>query len=180
MNTYELKRSLLSGALLLSLMLTGCGKKDDIKNIFVKDTYNRTMITYSEEGISGTVPLDEVSNYIKIVTFKLDDYTFTRLVAIEDHTNHSVHSPHYRITKYHDLDTGTTLISYTNQDSSGETDFGIEYSVGENLEILSEIDFVPYLIKEGKISNDYDINDMLDFYHEKVEPSLEDSEIVLN
>lgn len=85
-------------------------------------------------------------------------------------------APHYRIVKYYDLDTGTTLISYINHDISGQTMDSIRYSIGENLEIVEVRDFMPYLYQEGKLSDTYEINDLLSFYHEKVEPTLEDND----
>ena len=41
-----------------------------------------------------------------------------------------------------------------------------------DLEIVQVIDFMPYLYQEGKFTDTYEINDLLNFYHEKVEPTL--------
>lgn len=177
----NLKRSLVSGALLLSMMLTGCSdNKDNSKNVYIEDTFIYTKIVYDEDGvITGILPSDKVDEYVKIITFKQGDVTFTRLVGIEDHKNGSLHSPYYRIVKYCDLDTGVTLISYINHDTSGETMDYVSYSIGENLEIVEVRDFMPYLYQEGKFADEYEINDLLNFYHEKVEPTLEDSDEII-
>ena len=37
-------------------------------------------------------------------------------------------------------------------------------------------DFMPFLYQEDKFADEYDINDLLSFYHEKVEPTLEDND----
>lgn len=176
-----LRKSLVSGVLLLSMMLTGClGNKDNSKKVYVDNTYTYTEIVYAEDGsITGTLPSDKVDEYVKIITFKQGNVTFTRLVGIEDHMNGSIHSPHYRIVKYCDLDTGVTLISYINHDTSGETMDYIDYSIGENLEIVEVKDFMPYLYQEGILADEYEINDLLSFYHGKVEPILEDSDEII-
>ena len=52
----------------------------------------------------------------------------------------------------------------------------VKYEVGENLEIVEIKDFMPFLYQEDKFADEYDINDLLSFYHEKVEPTLEDND----
>lgn len=183
MNSTKLKEALVSCSLVLSMLVSGCSTtKDNSKKIYAHDTFIYTEISYNEDGsIVGTLPANKVDEFVKIITFKQGDVTFTRLVAIEDHKNGSMHAPHYRITKYYDLDTGSTLIAYTNGDMSGKTTDHIRYSVGENLEILAVRDFMPYLYQEGMFLDVYDINNILEFYHEKVEPTLEESDkVVLN
>lgn len=180
----SLRRSLVSGALVLSLMLTGCsGDKDNSKKIYVGDMNNDSAITYvgdNHDIVSGTIPADKVDKYIKIVTFKRDDFIFTKLVAITDCISYGGRfSPYYRAIEYTDLDSSTTLISYKNYDTSGETTDHISYSTGENLEIVSVIDFMPYLYKEGKFADQYEINDLLNFYHEKVESIFEDTDKII-
>lgn len=171
------KEKLVSCALALSLLLSACTEKSNSKKVYADDTFTYTEITYNEDGtITGTLPANKLDEFVKIITFKQGDVTFTRLVAIENHKNGSMHAPHYRIVKYCDLDSGTTLISYVNHDLSGETMDCVRYSVGENLEIVSVEDFMPYLYQEGKLQDVYEINDILAFYHEKVEPSLADYE----
>jgi len=174
----DLRKKLISYSLLLSLMLTGCSEEDNTKKAYAGDTFDYTSITYYEGGIiRGTLPSNAVDGYIKIVTFKQGDAIFTRLVAIEDHSNGvGGRGPHYRTTKYVDLETGTTLISYTNGDSSGKTTEYISYSIGENLEIISELDFMPYLYKEGKFQDVYEINEIIAFYHDIIEPTLENND----
>lgn len=175
MNPYSriLRERIAAYSLLLSLLLTACTETDDLKHVYVDDIYTNSMITYSEDGIiTGSLPADKVDKFVKIVTFKQGDVTFTRLVGIEDHRNHSMRAPHFRITKYTDLDSGTTLIHYTNPDPSGENTNYITYGAGEDLEIVSIIDFMPYLYQAGKFQDEYDINDLLAFYHEKVELML--------
>ncbi len=173
----NLRKSLISGALLLSMMLTGCsGDKDNSKKIYVDDTFTYTEIIYDEGVITGTLPSSKVDEFVKIITFKQGDVTFTRLVGIENHHNGGVRGPYYRIVKYYDLDTGVTLISYINHDTSGKTMESVDYSTGENLEIVQVIDFIPYLYQEGKFADTYEINDLLNFYHEKVEPILNTEE----
>ncbi len=179
----DLKRRLVSCSLLLSLMLTGCGEEDNSKNIYVGKALVDSTITYSEDGvISGTISADDVDKYIKIVTFKRDDLTFTRLVAIEDHSVMGGRGvPSYRLTKYVDLDTSTTLIHYTNPDSSGENTEHLDYKVGENLEVVSERDFMPYLYEAEKFQDEYDISELINFYHENVEETLtEEDKLILS
>lgn len=171
----NLKRSLVSGALLLSMMLTGCGDKDNSKKIYVG---NKIDITYtSEEGLAGIISQDDVDKYIKIITFKRGDVIFTKLISVKDcYIVGGRFSSNYKEIDYVDLDSGTTLISYRNYDTSGETMNNVKYEVGENLEIVEVRDFMPYLYQEGKFADEYEINDLVNFYHEKVEPTLDDSE----
>ena len=77
----DLRKSLISGALLLSMMLTGCsGDKDNSKKIYVGDQVD---ITYnSEEGLIGVISQDDVDKHIKIITFKREDVIFTKLVSV--------------------------------------------------------------------------------------------------
>lgn len=172
----DLKKGFVSCSLALSLMLTACSHESGIKKAYAGNTYSYTEITYSEDGIiSGTLPTDAVDKYVKVVTFKQDDVVFRRLVVIEDHTNQVVLGHYNRTTKYVDLETGTTLISYTDGDISGKTTEYVSYSVGENLEIASELDIMPYFYQEGKFQDVYDVNDIITFYHDIIEPSLDEN-----
>ena len=172
----NLRKSLISGALLLSMMLTGCsGDKDNSKKIYVGDQVD---ITYSsEEGLIGVISQDDVDKYIKIITFKREDVIFTKLESVRNsYIGGGRFSSSYIKIDYVDLDSGTTLISYKNYDTSEETMNNVKYEVGENLEIVEIKDFMSFLYQEDKFADEYDINDLLSFYHEKVEPTLEDND----
>lgn len=79
----NLRSSLVSGALVLSMMLTGCSQdKDGSKKIYVDDNFYYTEIVYDEGIITGTLPFSKVDEFVKIITFKQGDVTFTRLVGI--------------------------------------------------------------------------------------------------
>lgn len=170
-----LKNKLLSLALVLAILSGIIWQKSSLRKISIGEPRTYLTLTYSEDSISGTIPAAEVSKYVKIITFKLNDITFTRLVGIYDHADKVACSPLYRTTEYYDLERGMTLISYINRDITGETLDRIEYRNGEDLEIISIEDFFPYLCEKGKFADEYEINSMLSFYREEVVPTFEEN-----
>ncbi len=86
MNQYFkiLRKSLISGALILSIMLTGfSGDKNNSKKISLGSD---VVVSYSEtDGMKGNDSADNVDKYIKTVTFKQGGAAFTKLLAIKDY-----------------------------------------------------------------------------------------------
>lgn len=82
-----LKNKLLSLALVLAILSGIIWQKSSLRKISIGEPRTYLTLTYSEDSISGTIPAAEVSKYVKIITFKLNDITFTRLVGIYDHAD---------------------------------------------------------------------------------------------
>lgn len=141
-----------------AVLLTGCG--DSYKVI-----YGSSSITYHKdnEEIEGTISYENLVSLTKICSFQQEDEKFYRLCAI----NKQRYFPSYFI-QYYDMKTGSCIIDY--QETDGEK----VYTIGEDLEIVEEINLDSYLLTEDFIKKEYTVDELLHFYEEKILPTLKE------
>ena len=72
----------------------------------------------------------------------------------------------------YDLMSGTSIIKYTKEDDKAE----VTYSLGESLPLKEELPFTTYLVTEDFIKNEYTVEEVIEFFNEKVKPSLASQE----
>lgn len=170
----NLRKSLVSGALLLSMMLTGCsGDKDDFRQ-FETDTSN---VLYESDNISGRISHEDVDNFGVIITFSLDTkvYKCIALKTIQKWNNFA------QTTEiiYRDLRTGAILYHKVTNIIDGKQE--VSFKAGESKTILEEEGLAPYLYENDYLAYDYDINEFIEFCNENIDLSLEDNnEMSLN
>lgn len=154
------KKTLLSASLLLSMMLSGCYDR----RIKVDDIY----VTYYDNDVGAIVSYETVDNHFRVVTFSQDGISFTRPVIVNERTHNDI--PYI---EYIDMEKGMPIIK---RYAEGDT-----IIVGEGIVIEEEKPFVPYLFLEGNVEESYEVKNLVQFYFDKIEPSLEqDTEIALN
>lgn len=163
------KLQLCSIALTITSLLSGCANSNE-KKIYAGKCMTDRVLTYNTESnvISGTIT-NGAMDYIRVVTFKLDDLIFTKLVAIEDYESRGARSSTYTL-KYVDLESGTTLISASARTKEGE----LSYSIGENIIILEEKPILPFLYEAGILKDDYEVNEIISFYQENKDKFISD------
>lgn len=169
-NFLNLRKSLLSGALALSVMLTGCSGEKDSYRRFETDTSN---VLYESDNISGRISHEDVDNFGVIITFSLDTkvYKCIALKTIEE-TNYMDGRKRTEI-KYTDLRTGATIYcKVTDIKNENQNTF---FRNGENKTILEEESIAPYLYENDYLAYDYDINEFITFCEENIDLSLEDN-----
>ena len=81
----------------------------------------------------------------------------------------------FRFTDYtsyaiYDLESGTTIIEYT------ESKDEVTYLIGESLSIKEELPLAPYLISENFLKSEYTVEELIEFFNEKVKPSITSKE----
>lgn len=163
------KKALLLGMLteLTAISLTGCGNSYSIKEGDFK-------IVYEEDNtITGTISYKDVENYIKIITIEQREMTKKYLMIKKDEYHMSRHSSNTQL-KYIDLEDGTEMLHYYyggrhfNEEElkNREPD---EIFVGKDIKILEEESLTTYLMQQDKIKREYDVNDLISFYHNNVE-----------
>lgn len=148
-------------------LLTGCGE--------AKVTVGNSVLTYNSENsqIEGTITFENLCNYGKVVVFKDNVQTFSRLVLKKEHKYSGKYSDsNYNYIEYIDLETISKLFSYKDYTISKER----EYEAGETLNIISETDIVGYLINEDFIKREYTVEELITFFDEKIKPTLDSSE----
>lgn len=154
------KKTLLSASLLLSMMLTGCYDR----RIKVDGEY----VTYYDNGVRATVSYETVDNHFRVVTFSQDEITFTRPVIVNERTHNDI--PYI---EYIDMEKGMPIIK---RYAEGDT-----IIVGEGIVIEEEKAFTPYLFLEGNVEESYEVKGLVQFYFNKIEPSLnQETEMALN
>ena len=84
---------------------------------------------------------------------KMDLYKLTDIINIDNH------NPEY-------------IIKYIKEDDKDE----VTYSLGESLPLKEELPFTPYLITEDFIKSEYTVEEVIEFFNEKVKPSLASQE----
>ena len=163
----KLKAILLAGTIAFtSSSLTGCGNSYSIKESNFK-------IVYEEDNtITGTISYKDVENYIKIITIEQGEMTKKYLMIKKDEYHISRYSSNTQI-KYINLEDGTEMLHYYyggkhfNEEElkNRQPD---EIFVGKNIKILEEESLTTYLMQQDKIQREYDVNDLISFYHNNV------------
>lgn len=178
MNKHITKLKVLGTSLLLgSIVLTSCNPDEDCQVIL-----DKTVITYNNDidgsvsdasslsiNVEGKISYETIDKCLKIVKWKVNDTTNIRLLGIN---SQRFYEGLHTATSYYDLQTGTKLIEYETTTSNQNTT--TICNLGEEIEILSEISLTTYLLEELFIKPEYDINEILQFYKEKVLPQLEE------
>ncbi len=141
-----------------AVLLTGCGDSYNIR-------YGSSYITYHKdsEEIEGTISYENLVNLARICSFQQEDEKFYRLCAMSSRR----YATSYFI-QYYDMKTGNCIIDY--QETDGEK----VYTIGEDLEIVEEINLDSYLLKENFVKKEYTVDELLHFYEEKILPTLEE------
>ena len=74
---------------------------------------------------------------------------------------------------YIDLENGLTQITYFYPDCySEEEDVKMEITVGEDFTIIEEVSLFDYIVEEEWFQEEYDVNELLEFFDTKVKPKL--------
>ena len=147
------------------ISICGCQKKDSYKiNI------GNSKIIYEEGNINGNVSYEDIEE-LKIVTIKQGDTTFKKCMIVykECYGGTRSFNVRYDIYNYIDIETGVTLLKLK--------DTGVEeYTIllGEELEIIEEQNFFDFFFDPQNIQREYDINELLTYFHEEIESQLND------
>lgn len=133
---------------------------------------------YDTNEIKGKLRYNEIEEFLRIVKFEKEGVTFTKLVTKDIDTIYHRYSHREKKYIYADLETGTVLKSYSypekdNESQDIELEKNITHKVGENLNILEEKDFSTYLLQQNNLKNIYTVKELVDFYKEKVVPTIE-------
>ena len=104
-------------------------------------------------------PVGTVSKYgingIKVLTFKINDSTQTRLVT---------HIHTLEKSEIKDIETGATIV---------DKRYG-KYYAGEDVEIINEINMKEYLEAIKKYDYEYDVNELIDIFNTGILPMYEE------
>lgn len=133
---------------------------------------NSGSIDYTDDDIAGRISYYTIDKYMRIVTFSQGDATFRRLVVLNEDFHHYTLGKRTKEIKYLDVEKGVLLLDYEEDLDSGER----EYKVGDKLTIVNEQDYLPFLLQERRIEYDYDVNELISFYHDVVEPTLDSND----
>ena len=87
-----------------------------------------------------------------------------KLMAISTLSHGGMRGPHWSTKEYIDLKTGVTQISYSND----------KILLGENFTIVEEISLFDFIIEENWLQEEYEINELIEFYEEKLKNKLEE------
>lgn len=129
--------------------------------------------------INGTISYADVENHIKIITIKQKEITKKMLVIkiLESHATR--HFGYNTFVKYIEIKSGTEILKYQFdglyfeekeiiKDKIPETIF-----IGEDIQLLEEESLTNYLIQEDKIQREYDINELITFFNEHINNTIE-------
>lgn len=166
MNVKNLK--IMAASLCLSTtLLTGCSESEN-EISFGTDT----TISYETATPQGTISYADLSNCGKIVTVENNEVTKTFLLIKTKKMFSNRYGNSYDLVNYIDLKSGTTIIGY--KDYVAE-ESEMLYLSGENIEIIDELDITGYLFQQEFIKREYEVEEILTFFEEKIKPTLESS-----
>lgn len=147
-----------AGLCLGATLLTGCSNK--IPHI-------SSDLTIEDNKVEGNISYQDLDKYAEIIKFEQDGKENVMLCLKNEYfcnlnTNYTIY----------DLMSGTSIIKYTKEDDKDE----VTYSLGESLPLKEELPFTPYLVTEDFIKNEYTVEEVIEFFNEKVKPSLASQE----
>ena len=148
-----------AGLCLGTTLLTGCSNK--IPHI-------SSDLTIEDNKVEGNISYQDLDKYAEIIKFEQDGKENVMLCLKNRYFYYSG-SANYII---YDLMSGTSIIKYTKEDDKDE----VTYSLGESLPLKEELPFTPYLVTEDFIKNEYTVEEVIEFFNEKVKPSLASQE----
>ena len=148
-----------AGLCLGATLLTGCSDKIP---------YIDSKLMIEDNKVVGNITYEDLDKYVEIIKFEQDGKENVMLcVKNEWFYRHGITT--YTI---YDLMSGTSIIKYTKEDDKDE----VSYSLGESLPLKEELPFTPYLVTEDFIKNEYTVEEVIEFFNEKVKPSLASQE----
>ena len=148
-----------AGLCLGATLLTGCSNKIP---------YIDSKLMIEDNKVVGNITYEDLDKYVEIIKFEQDGKENVMLcVKNEWFYRHGITT--YTI---YDLMSGAYIIKYTKEDDKDE----VTYSLGESLPLKEELPFTPYLVTEDFIKNEYTVEEVIEFFNEKVKPSLASQE----
>lgn len=167
MKIRNLKYSLAILGIATTVVLTGCGEK---RKVQIGDS----VIKYCEDEIKGSISYNELVRNIKVVTLEENNNLYYRLLVKDIKSNYkdlNFDSEAGTLVRYFDLKTDSCLMSYVDYHNGK-----VAYYIGENLNIVEEKDISSYLLKEDFVKTDYEVEEVIQFFNEKIEPSLSEDD----
>ena len=147
---------------LSAILLTGCGEE--------KILVGSSAIIVEEGTTTGSISYENLSNYVKVVNFQQNELNFTRLMIKEESYITVMYGRSHSKVQYKDLETGATFIEYRDYAYADES---IDWSVGENIVIINEVNITSYLLSTDFVKKEYTVEELLTFFYEKILPTLE-------
>lgn len=138
-------------------LLTGCGNK--IPDISSK-------LTVENNKLEGNISYGDLDNHVEIISFEQDGKENTMLCLKTVSSGYYTNGTYSSCTTYYDLVSGASLIQYIKAKDK------VTYSLGESLSVKEELPLTPYLVTEGFIKSEYTVDEVVEFFNEKVKPSL--------
>lgn len=125
--------------------------------------------------MSGAISYKNLENaYLKIVTLEYNGKRLEpKLMAIYFYRYRPMRDGgRYDTVNYIDLESGVTQITYFYPNCYNEEETP-EITIGENFTILEEISLFDFVIENNWLEDEYDVNELITFFKEKVKPELE-------
>ena len=156
MNIKNLK-VIAAGLCLGATLLTGCSDKIP---------YIDSKLTIKNNKVEGNISYKDLDKYVEIVNFEQDGKKNV-ILCLKNRYFYYSGSTSYTI---YDLMSGTAIVKY-NEDN-GE----VTYSLGASLPLKEELPLTPYLVTQDFIKPEYTVEEVIEFFNEKVKPSLASQE----
>ena len=151
-----------AGLCLGATLLTGCSNK--IPHI-------SSDLTIEDNKVEGNISYQDLDKYAEIIKFEQDSKENVML-CLKYYCEYDHYSVSYTNYTIYDLMSGTILIQYKKNNDKDE----VTYSLGESLPIKEELPLAPYLISENFVKSEYTVEEVIEFFNEKVKPSLASQE----
>lgn len=153
-------------------ILGGCGTTDS-NSIYIGNQ-DVSKITYEEDGLSGTISYENLEKgYLKIVTLEYKGEVLKPKLMFTYLDEYRPMRGGWRDTfVYIDVENGVSQIEYFYPTCYGE-DKEDEIKVGKDLNVVEEISLFNFIIEHNWLQEEYEINELITFFKEKVEPTLE-------
>lgn len=154
-------------------LLSSCGNAG--KQIYIGGPVGATTVTYNKETnlMSDSIPYKNLENGdLKIVTLEYNGKTLEpKLMCLYKYSYaHTISASYYDTIDYIDLENGITQMTYFYHKGFNESP---KILLGENFTILEEISLFDFVIENNWLEDEYDINELIAFFKEKVKPELE-------
>lgn len=173
----------LFGALGISstLLIGGCSYINDI--IYVGSTEASELTLDKNYDLNGSISYKNLEKgYVRIITLKYNDKILEpKLMVIYHNLYRPIRMKGYDTIEFFDIESKMVLLAYFYPNYYSEEEIP-EITRGEEFTILENVSMFDFLVDEGWFQEEYDINELIEFYNEKVKPNfetIEEDEIAL-
>ncbi len=128
---------------------------------------NSIVYDFEKNTVKGTIDYENLIDYVRVVELKIGEEKKPFLLIKKVSNTFGKED----IIEYFDFKSGAAIFKYYQNDEGEMT-----WVRGENIMIVEEHELTSYLLKENFIQKKYKAEEIIQFYEDKILPTLEEND----